>query len=127
MRQTGVESRAETRAERERAGRDETQRRSAGRDESRATAETKRVSKERRKAREKTRAMAARCSSSGGALSYIARAQWLPWRRTGRAISTSTPMGAVLGTHLAPLAPLTRAAHARYCIRHARVTTPPTH
>ena len=38
---------AETRAGRERAGRDETQRESAGRDENNAPAETKRVSKER--------------------------------------------------------------------------------
>ena len=58
----GAESRAETRGERhrqsreqsERAGRDEMQRGSSGRVESRAPAEMKRVSKERRKAREKT-------------------------------------------------------------------------
>ena len=56
MRQTGVESIAETSAERE-SRRDETQRGSAGRDESRAPAETKHVSKERRKAREKPRAV----------------------------------------------------------------------
>ena len=50
MRQTGVESIAETSAERE-GRRDETQRGSAGRDESRAPAETKPVLKERHKAR----------------------------------------------------------------------------
>ena len=83
MRQTGVESIAETSAERE-SRRDETQKGSAGRDESRAPAETKaehpgrdesrtprqrrkqntpaetkHVSKERRKTREKPRAMTA--------------------------------------------------------------------
>ena len=39
---------------------------------------------------------------------------------------TSTPTGAVRGPHLAPLAPLIRAAHARDCIRRARVRTPST-
>ena len=46
----GAESRAETRGERRRQSREQ----NAGRDESRAPAETKRLSKERRKAREKT-------------------------------------------------------------------------
>ena len=48
MRQTGVESIAETSAERE-----------SRRDESRILADTKHVSKDRRKAREKPRAMTA--------------------------------------------------------------------
>ena len=65
-------------------------------------------------------------SSSCGVLSYIERTQRLPWFCTWRVISTSTPTSAVRGAHLAPLAPLTRAAHARGCIRHARVTTPST-
>ena len=64
MRQTRVESIAETSAERE-SRRDETQRGSAGRDESRAPAETKALPGrdetrlDRRKAREKPRAMTA--------------------------------------------------------------------
>ena len=54
------QNRGKDEAERERASRDETQRGRGGRDEIRAPAETKRVSKERRKAREKTRAMTAK-------------------------------------------------------------------
>ena len=56
----------------------------------------------------------------------IERAQRLPWCCKWRVVSTSTPTSAVRGVHLTPVAPLTLAAHARYCIRHARVTTPPT-
>ena len=56
----------------------------------------------------------------------LERAQRLPWCCTWRVISTSTPTGAVRGAPLASLGPLTRAAHARDCIRRARVTTPPT-
>ena len=59
------------------------------------------------------------------ALLYIERAQRLPWCAKWRVISTSTPTSAVIGVHLAPLAPLTLAAHAHYCTRravsHARV------
>ena len=77
MRQTGVESIAETSAERE-IRRDETQRGNAGRDESRAPAETKAERRQRRNAcrkrdakREKPRAMTAQSSSSCSA-SYAA-------------------------------------------------------
>ena len=132
--QSSEKCRAETRDEsrEQSAGRDETlsaardEMQSAGRDESRAPAEMRIVSKQRRKARAKTRAMTAKCSSSCGALRYIERAQLLPWCCTWRVISMSTPTGAVRDAHLAPLALLTRATNARDCIRRALVTKPPT-
>ena len=60
------------------------------------------------------------------ALHYIEIAKRRPWCSKWRVLSTSTPTSVVRGVHLAPLALLTLAAHARYCIRRARVTTPPT-
>ena len=110
------ENPAETRAE-ERANRDETQKGSAGRVESRAAAKTKRVSKETHSDRENT--------SNDSLKLELVRRTFL-YRELSWCCSWSTPTGAVRGVHLAPLAPLTRAAHARYCIRRALVTTPPT-
>ena len=127
-----AETRPETRAERaerrqrrdaecrQRRDAERRQRRkqSAGRDENRLETETHSES-------ENTSNDSQKCSSSCGALCYIERAQWLPWCCKWRVVSTSTPTSAVRGVHLAPLAPLTLAAHARYCIRRG-VVTPPT-
>ena len=105
-----VESRDERRAEErrqrreqsERAIRDEMQRGSAGRVESRAPAETKRVLKERRKAREKIKSNdRLKLDLVRRALVlYIERAQRPSWCRTWREISTSTPTSAVRSAHL---------------------------
>ena len=126
QREQRPETRPETRAERaehrQRRDAERRQRRKlrAGRDEIRLETETQSES-------ENTNNDSQKCSSSCGALCYIERAQRLPWCCKWRVISTNTPTSAVRGVHLAPLASLTLAAHARYCIRRARVTTPPTH
>ena len=96
-----------------------------------APAGTKAERRQRRNTSQKRRVSRAMTAMSNDSLKLELVRRALLYRESATAfvvlhvksIFTSTPTGAVRGAHLAPL---TRAAHVRDCIKRARVTTPPT-